>query len=127
MATVKTFIGNIKGKDGINGEQFTTYSTEEKVVGQWIDGKPVYRKVVLTASAITLARDNWVSLGISLSNVIPINGYVPAENKTSSTYPIQWYVNNGIVTAMCFRSSQTMGKNAPIVLEYTKTTDAATV
>ena len=29
-----------------NIENLTTYSTEEKVVGTWIDGKPIYRKVI---------------------------------------------------------------------------------
>ena len=41
MAQVKALIGNIKGKDG---ENFSTYSTNEQVVGKWIDGKPIYRK-----------------------------------------------------------------------------------
>ena len=38
MATIKALIGNIKPKD--------TYSTTEQVIGTWIDGKPIYRKVV---------------------------------------------------------------------------------
>ena len=41
MAQVKALIGNIKGKDG---ENFSIYSTNEQVVGKWINGKPIYRK-----------------------------------------------------------------------------------
>ena len=41
MAQVKALIGNIKGPAG---ENFSTYSTDEQVVGKWINGKPIYRK-----------------------------------------------------------------------------------
>ena len=43
MAQVKALIGNIKGKDG---ENFSAYSTDEQVVGKWINGKPIYRKTM---------------------------------------------------------------------------------
>ena len=41
MAQVKALIGNIKGKDGVNRN---IYSTDEQVVGEWVDGKPLYRR-----------------------------------------------------------------------------------
>lgn len=33
-----------------NIENLTTYSTTEKVVGTWIDGKPIYEKVLVNSS-----------------------------------------------------------------------------
>ena len=38
VATVKYNLGSVMGDN---------YSTEEQVVGTWIDGKPLYRKVVI--------------------------------------------------------------------------------
>ena len=44
MATIKTLIGNLKSST------YDVYSTNETVVGTWIDGKPIYRKVVILSS-----------------------------------------------------------------------------
>ena len=38
MAQVKALIGNIKGKDGIDGSENQIYSTTEQAIGTWIDG-----------------------------------------------------------------------------------------
>lgn len=37
------------------------YSTEEKVIGEWIDGKPLYRKVIELASELTINTNSWAS------------------------------------------------------------------
>ena len=34
------------GSVWVNGNDLHEYSTEEKVVGKWIDGKPIYEKVI---------------------------------------------------------------------------------
>ena len=38
MATIKTLIGNLKSST------YDVYSTNETVIGTWIDGKPLYRR-----------------------------------------------------------------------------------
>ena len=62
------------------------YSTEEKIVGTWIDGKPIYEKTFLFSSQITASGNTWIatnidntnikkiinSFGLSISNVFPI-------------------------------------------------------
>ena len=43
MAQVKALIGNIKGQageKGKDGSENQIYSTTEKAIGTWIDGKP---------------------------------------------------------------------------------------
>ena len=70
MATIKTLIGNIKGKDG---ENFSIYSTNEQVIGTWIDGKPIYRKVVTLSTTKTIDMGGIsISHGISNINIILI-------------------------------------------------------
>ena len=39
MAQIKYNLGNVKNE--------VNYSTDEQVIGTWIDGKPLYRKVVV--------------------------------------------------------------------------------
>ena len=46
MAQVKALIGNIKGPAGKDGSENQIYSTDEQVIGKWIDGKPIYRKTM---------------------------------------------------------------------------------
>ena len=31
-------------------ENNNVYSEEEQIIGKWIDGKPIYRKVIITTS-----------------------------------------------------------------------------
>ena len=44
MAQVKALIGNIKGPAGKDGSANQIYSTDEQVIGKWIDGKSIYKK-----------------------------------------------------------------------------------
>ena len=98
------------------------YSTEEKVIGEWIDGKPIYRKVI-NINAINL--NNWGYIpetdNLSIKKIINatamgINDSFPdcVANLYARRYPngnfgfiaLDWSI---IVTT--------------IILEYTKTTD----
>ena len=48
-----------------------SYSTEEQVVGTWINGKPIYKRTWdFSASPIALSSGNWVNSGISASENI---------------------------------------------------------
>lgn len=52
----------------------TDYSTTEKIVGTWIDGKPIYQKTIET----TTPSDNvakYVSIGAPIDKVICIHGF----------------------------------------------------
>lgn len=54
------FIGNVP----------TNYSTEEKVIGTWIDGKPLYQKTYYLSSPLTISKDTWVQIqGISIADI----------------------------------------------------------
>ena len=109
------------------------YSTEEKVVGTWIDGKPIYRKVVqynkpstgelninLSDFGITNVENIWLNhnsfVKSSYGEYKPVNN-VEATNIFSycnfpSTTQIRLNTNNGYLTGMW-----------NLIIEYTKTTD----
>ena len=105
-----------------------TYSTTEQVVGTWINGKPIYRKVV---EKTVNATSNWTSytlasLGISNYQYIYFgNGcrriqgdrYVKDVNNGQNVY---LDMNNGTVNI----GPDSEYKNIyTLVFEYTKTTD----
>lgn len=112
-----------------------TYSTEEQVIGTWIDGKPIYRKVIVISQ---LSSDGLYNHNISnLDNLISITGSmynpsgtgygwqpIPRINISDmAVYGIE-IGNFRDTTFKLTRGSgyQSFGK-AIIILEYTKTTD----
>jgi hypothetical protein len=110
----------------------STYSTTEKVVGTWIDGKPIYRKVVYYGN-LPNATAKSVAHNISnLKQVITIDGVCFDGNDayytlplvyrgSDSSYNVQTNVNS---TDIRMASSQDRSSfTAYIIIEYTKTTD----
>lgn len=119
-----TSLSNI-GKD--------TYSTSEQKIGIWIDGKPIYRKVIDFGS-LPNATSKSVAHNISnLGFITNISGTIyhrtvttyypiPLQYKgNDSNYNVEIYVNNTNV-AMSSNTDRSF-YSAYVILEYTKTTD----
>lgn len=101
------------------------YSTEERVVGTWIDGKPLYQKVIST----TLGTDNQ-------TKTIPLNisiGFFQYQSfvTRSDLYQEQWenllsigtlWLDNNNININHKRSDYN-NKYIIIIFQYTKTTD----
>jgi len=47
----------------------TDYSTEEKIVGTWIDGKALYQRSYNLGTAITVSPTTWTATGLDISSV----------------------------------------------------------
>ena len=123
MATVKTLIGNVKGnpgKDGKDGSENQIYSTDEQVIGKWIDGKPVYRKVVTLSTAKYIdGTSPSISHGISnIDRTISCR----ALNTGNDTVDVYWH-NTKNATSGSFYSSDGIDGVKILIFEYTKTTD----
>lgn len=115
----------------VNG--LNTYSTTETRVGTWIDGKPIYRKVI-DCGGLTNATTKNVNHGISnmdtVTNFILIaknptaNNWIPIPytNKSNATYQVDVYISNTQFVISCGdnKTAYTLSK---AVIEYTKTTD----
>ena len=108
------------------------YSTEEQVIGTWIDGKPLYRKILsLTTPSTTnstkianfdktfIIKNYYGNAFISASNqLLPINFYF------TDVYNIATYVvNNSGEIYMKIGSEAYRNQQATLTIEYTKTTD----
>lgn len=57
----KAMIDDVKTEIGARHK----YSTEEKVIGEWIDGKPIYRKVFEINQTI----NGWTSISLTISDI----------------------------------------------------------
>lgn len=113
-----------------------TYSTDETIVGRWIDGKPVYRKVVESTTPSTVNSETFIDTNISnIDQMISIDGIMQtaAGNFTpigmfSTTKRIYIYYSsekNKIDIRIIDSEKSSNWCNLPVyfILEYTKTTD----
>ena len=107
------------------------YSTDEQVVGTWIDGSTVYEKtfdVVLNANSFTIDTS-----ALNIGKVVNVNGQLTKDNGVSLNYPYydssSWYSvfsynpapNNTIIIA----STSNIVTNYPnliLTVQYTKST-----
>ncbi len=108
------------------------YSTSEKVVGTWIDGKPLYQKTIQmqTVSAGTTGTYNisdlncdtvWIDFGNSFAYsgeiTLPINRTHTGNIASQSDVRI----TRSTITIIC--GGGTSAGNPIITIKYTKTTD----
>ena len=100
------------------------YSTEEQVIGKWIDGKPLYRKTIET---IVNNQNQAVSLDFSIDKLKKVEGgldngdqLIPFGFDADTNY-CRVFIQKGNKTLYCMNS---WGRGTLyITLEYTKTTD----
>ena len=125
-----------EGKDGESGSS-AVYSTEETVVGTWIDGKPLYRRVVLGTTPTGTGSSNAVQLADTTSwlidTCVSILGIVQASSNGSAKLPVGRLLELTIFASRmltCALSSEgNVYRSMPVtcIIEYTKLSDTATV
>ena len=112
----------------------SSYSTNEIVVGRWINNKPLYRKVITTTEIVT--NNTTIAHHIDDVDLIYIKkAFIVNDDGVSWSLPIDLY---GVTDTSTDRMGVCVGKaviqfkcdttwntwwNKIIVLEYTKTTD----
>lgn len=139
LANVLTNIKNLPSSGG--GSSSDVYSTEETVIGTWIDGKPLYRKVIsVDVSSFTTEVNNIDYDFSTLDMAIDVRAILERQfniieviPRTASSKNIdKWYGgiqldkpgNKFIVelgTTLIERVNK--GYRFFIIFEYTKTTD----
>lgn len=112
------------------------YSTDETVVGKWIDNRPLYRKVFTYTNLSQISSGNYGTISTGLANttrIVKVEGlntnsslgitralpYTDNTNllriiTTSNGAEIRLYVNGSLFTA---------NDDATVILYYIKTTD----
>ena len=103
--------------------QNNVYSTDETVVGKWIDGKPLYKKTFQVTTSATLNAFN----DIYSANIENVPSLHFQFRKGNERYPenhqqFSFYVVNGILKEY-HKNNYYSGGELTVTLEYTKTTD----
>ena len=120
------------------GNKSLNYSTEEQVVGTWIDGKPLYQKTY-DITGISLTANVWFHYPIEIENldcVLKIEGtrvsadkkHVYSMNSIDDGDVAQGMklIYNGFDNAISFvgtRDNANVDTHYFVTIQYTKTTD----
>lgn len=133
-----TYFMNIN-RENTNYLSPTLYSLEERVIGCWIDGKPIYQKTitgyktpnVTTNGSIAATEIN--SADLKIDTVISLQGITNTGSSifnlpmhySSGQYGLHLYFNitKNTITIQS-SSSNFSNKDTIIMIQYTKTTDA---
>ena len=111
------------------------YSTDEVRIGTWIDGKPLYRKVIsLTLPNSTYNSDQVIAdlTDLAIDKIIKLEGIIYASTTQVITnfayqgnvqYCSLYYTNSAKTLRYSTNNIQYANVPANIILEYTKTTD----
>lgn len=119
------------------------YSTEEAVVGTWIDGKPIYRRCYVgiapetTGTAESATTTSFSSGIVNIDNVVKLDAMVRSDTIFTSLTSLT-NAGIGVLKVHYLRSTDSINianlkmtgyNSCPVFItcEYTKTTDAATV
>jgi microcystin-dependent protein len=139
VATVVDGLNSISATNALSANQGRilndrfNYSTEEKVVGTWIDGKPIYRKVI-DFGIFPNSTHKEVQHNISnLQNFVKIDGIaIRNDNNFWQAIPLTYRnADTGYNTSLTATQSKVVITcdadrsmfNGYVILEYTKTTD----
>ena len=109
------------------------YSTTEKIIGQWIDGKPLYQKTIIGNTG-SEGISNIDVASLNINKCIDIEGFVLQPNgNTYNCAPFTYISENANQTAAAYYSKnieaigvRCKGYNSmdcQITIRYTKTTD----
>lgn len=106
-----------------------TYSTTEKVIGKWINGKNIYRKVYSNIVVGTLTSDGWTDwfdIPENADYIIDMRGTdnnITYPRYEQNSYWLTFRVSNGKIQK---RGVGYDDKTIEFIVEYTKTTDTVT-
>ena len=101
-----------------------TYSTEEQVIGTWIDGKPLYRKVVTGTTKNVVSGE--IDTKIGITNVDTVISYSANVDGWIITYLTRLINLSGTLRLDIMNQESDSGfsvKPFKCIVEYTKTTD----
>lgn len=123
--------GNILGQNNSNSNSNLGINgiIEEQVIGTWIDGKPIYRKVMSLQSST--AGEHLISFSDLNADFITIEDfYIKSGNfvfsynrYNSATDLIEVFINQGTSNIVINVGNSWANFRAYIIIEYTKTTD----
>lgn len=114
----------------------TNYSTNEQVIGTWIDGKPLYRKVIQSKTSTSINTEEITIFADYVKNIISVNGYLDFGDGIGTKFPLNIYFESDYIVKTYWDAPSGVGrirnivtnskitdKDIIFIIEYTKTTD----
>lgn len=143
MATIKIIIdGKSVNVGSGGGNPKEVYSTEETRIGTWIDGKPLYRKVFTSRFPSSMnSGQSDVGKISNAETIVSLYGFGP-DGDVENKYPLPSSGHDGYIELYAYRypaaytgifiytklNVSSLGLQPfHVIVEYTKTTDQATV
>lgn len=133
-----SLVGAINEVDGGVSELTTkttnmgAYSSDEKLIGTWVDGKPLYRKVITSSS---LNFGNWTQINVTNMNIYNVKKYQGIFHRSNQRVD-EFAVGVNTNEALLIMSTRSFGielwcdsvfsdgfQFADFIIEYTKSTD----
>lgn len=113
------------GSGGGGGSSKHEYSTEEKVVATWIDGRPVYEITFYNQELGSGSAQRWNNFNINIPNVSDILDYKIYQNTDNSKIATYYgcFVRSNTNGDIQYWSFHALTNCIGITLRYTKTTD----
>ena len=111
------------------------YSTTERQVGKWIDGKPLYQKTYIISTPHANTNGTWAysttALGIeNLDSVVYTNGISVSNNSiaplpyiSDGGYMAKYNINSAMQISVANNNSYINDNKIYVTIQYTKTTD----
>lgn len=124
------------GKVYAGGVGSEVYSTEEQVIGTWIDGKPIYRRVIESTTPNVVTDTTQVNKSmyitecnvetmVTLRGILNISGTLAYSGQAWNGYSFYLnYVSDVKIVSVSLNRITWANKPLIVILEYTKTTDA---
>jgi hypothetical protein len=106
------------------------YSTDEHVIGIWIDGKPLYERIFNLTSGITIGDYTNIALDTTTNKIKNLDGYI--ERSNGAIDKINGYIQSDDTSRMAIRADKievyissdfTGVSELWVIIQYTKTTD----
>lgn len=138
------YIGGAFGLVATGIDSANLYSTTERVIGQWIDGKPLYQKTIQATIPTAQGTPTDVSIGASVDTVVDANTMFATGNGGFIQTPVINGALSGSVRLSVYNNSYTVaslqnkfrleqlsgtavmgGSSCYVTIQYTKTTDSA--
>lgn len=118
--TEQEWLESLKGKNAT-----TQYSTNETIIGNWIDGKPIYRKVITELNHITVASSNtWTKIDNTIIENLETVIDVKLKNNTNHNNIFYYGAINPTPTGIYYKNIS-LADNLidTVIIDYTKSTD----
>ena len=114
-----------------NEENREVYSTSEQRIGTWVDGKPIYRKVISSTLASSINTNKVIGSIPNFETIVRFEGYFIPYGNYYFKFPFAY--NNEDISINFYRTDGTINEShnysgvndvyCYAIVEYTKTTD----